>query len=147
VNFYGYLTQIKNKALVEKNILDKLTKKENLDEIEIRAAKSSLQVLIEIAIGKAKKILKHYNCGIIPQRSKDAVFILYEVGAIEEECYSNLIKAIGFRNIMIHDYLEFDDNYIISLLANKLYNKIYDFIVDEANYTDVIIKRIENFSF
>ncbi len=41
-----------------------------------------MQVLIENMIGKSKKILKEFDCPIIPQRGRDAIFILYEVGAI-----------------------------------------------------------------
>jgi len=69
----------------EREILDYLSQKESLSPIELRASKNSLQVLIENMIGKSKRILKHYDCPIIPQRSKDALFILHEVGAIDDK--------------------------------------------------------------
>ncbi|SMC09519.1 hypothetical protein [Nitratiruptor tergarcus] len=42
------------KSLSGKKIPDKLANKQKLDEIEIRAAKNSFQVLIDMLIGKSK---------------------------------------------------------------------------------------------
>jgi uncharacterized protein YutE (UPF0331/DUF86 family) len=142
----SYLALSKKRANEEKAILESLSKR-NLSPIEIRAAKNSLQVLIENAIGKAKKILKYYHCPIIPQRSKDAFYILNEVGAIEEEEYRNLSAAIGFRNALIHDYLEFSDTILLDVLEKKKWISVYNFLQEDIVYENYIIKRIENFTF
>jgi uncharacterized protein YutE (UPF0331/DUF86 family) len=103
VNFKEYLIETQKIANEEKKILDFLSQTETLSPIEIRAAKNSLQVIIENSLAKLKRILKHYNCPIIPQRSKDALNFLYDVGAINDELYKSLNCAIGFRNSMIHN--------------------------------------------
>ena len=103
-------------------------------------------MIIENATSKLKRILKHYNCPIIPQRSKDALNFLYDVGAIDDELYKSLNGAIGFRNSMIHDYRKFNEKILYKILQTRAYLDIYNFLIDEANYKEVIIQRIENFS-
>ena len=93
-----------------------------------------------------KRIIKHHDCPIIPQRSKDAIVILYEVGAVGDETFSALNSAIGFRNSMIHDYMKFNVNILYSVLQKKSYLDIYDFLIEDINYKEVIIKRIENYT-
>ena len=144
MNFREYLDSTIKIANEEKEILDFLSAKNILNPIELRAAKSSLQVLIENSIGKSKQILKFYNAPIIPQNSKDSIIILHEIGAIEDDMFHSLSSAIGFRNSMIHDYMKFDVNILISIVKNKAYIDIYNFLVIELDYKDVIIKRIEN---
>lgn len=103
--------------------------------------------MIENLIGKSKRILKHYNCPIIPQRSKDALNFLFDIGAIEDEEYYSLSSAIGFRNSMIHDYMKFDNNILFKILKDKKYIDIYNFLIDDVNYKQIIITRIENYTF
>ncbi|WP_236583225.1 DUF86 domain-containing protein [Nitratiruptor sp. YY08-13] len=146
MSLHDYLEQIKKRAIQEKRVLDILASKEKLDEIELRAAKNSLQVMIEMLIGKSKKILKFYNCPVVPTRSKDAVYILHEVGAIEDEEYREFNAAIGFRNVLIHDYLEFDEDILYKLLKSRQYEKLYDFLQKDIDFFDVVIKRIERFA-
>jgi len=145
MHFGAYLQESKRIAIEEKEILELLAAKEELSPIELRAAKNSLQVLIENAIGKAKRILKHYNCPVVPQRSRDAISFLYEVGAIDDEMYRSLHSAIGFRNSMIHEYMRFDEAVLYKILEAKRYLDLYDFLVDPVEYNAVVIKRIENF--
>ena len=47
---------------------------------------------------------------------------------------------------MIHDYMKFNNEILYKILQNREYMDIYNFLIDEANYSDVVIKRIENFS-
>jgi len=146
MKFQDYLDKTVEIAYEEKMILDELSSKDKLNKIEFRAAKSSLQTLIENSIGKAKKILKHYDCPIVPTRSKDAIFFLYEIGLIDEERYQALISAIGFRNSMIHDYMKFDKNILIDIVKEKRYLQIYDFLIQKPDYSEILKKRISSFS-
>ncbi len=147
MNFKDYLTETNKIASQEKEILDILSSKDTLSPIEIRAAKNSLQVMIENMIGKFKRVLKYYNCPIVPQRSRDALSFLYDVGAIEDEEYRSLSSAIGFRNSMIHDYMKFNDEILFKIIKDKKYLDIYDFLINDIQYSKVIVKRIENYSF
>ena len=141
-----YLDKTREIAKEEKDILDTLAQKQNWNKIEIRAAKSSLQTLIENAIGKAKKILKEYECPIVPTRSKDAVIFLYEVGYIDEKMYRELMSAIGFRNAMIHDYMEFDEKILQKVVKEQKYTTIYRFLIADIKVSQTIQTRIKNFT-
>ncbi len=145
MKFQDYLHKTINIAKIEKDILDRLSMKDELSDIEIRAAKNSLQVLIESSIGKAKKTLKHYYCPMIPKSGRDAFSFMYEIGLIDDELYKSLLSAVGFKNALIHDYMNFDDNILLRLLQEKRYKTIFDFLVSDVNYSNALIKRIENF--
>ena len=137
-----YLDKTKEIAQKEKTILQSL---DIFDDIQKRAARSSLQIMIENAIGKAKKILKHYDCPIIPRRSSDAIIFLYEVGFFNEEEYKEFINIIGFRNAMIHDYMDFDEEILINIVKNEKYDVIYNFLTNDVNVNKTVKKRIKNF--
>ena len=151
MNFMDYLESSVKIANEEVEILNELsqilTQKGELNKIEIRASKASLQTLIENMIGKVKRILKYFNCPIIPTRSKDGLIIMYEVGLIDDETYSSLMSAIGFRNAMIHDYMNFDEKILLKILKDKSYMNIYDFLIQTPNYSEVLLKRIANYNF
>ncbi len=142
MKFQDYLSKTKQIAQEEKAVLDSLTK---FDAIEIRAAKSSLQVLIENLIGKCKRVLKYYECPIVPKRSSDALFFLYEVGFFDDEEYSEFLKMIGFRNAMIHDYMDFNEDILIDIIKKRKYEKLYDFLLSDLHVNDTIQKRIKSY--
>ncbi len=135
MKFQDYLDKTIDIANEELKVLEQLSSLEKLNSIEFRAAKSSLQTLIENSIGKAKKILKHYGCPVTPTRGRDAMLFLYEVGAIDEERYQELNSAIGFRNSMIHKYMKFDKNILIKLVKDKKYINIITFL---SNHQSIV---------
>ncbi len=145
MRFQDYLHKTIDIAKTEKDILDRLSAENELSDIEIRAAKNSMQVLIENSVGKAKKILKYYYCPMTPKSGRDAFFFIYEIGLIDDELYQSLLSAVGFRNALIHDYMNFNDEILLQLLRKRGYQAIYDFLVSDVNYSDALIKRIENF--
>ena len=146
MDFQTYLQSSKKIAESEKAVLDQLAKKQAMNPIEIRAAKSALQTLIENAIGKCKRILKHYDCPIVPKSGRDAASFLYETGILNDEMYQELSAAIGFRNAMIHDYMNFNEDILIDLVRSRRYDHLVDFLIWEPNVTRVQRKRIETFS-
>jgi uncharacterized protein YutE (UPF0331/DUF86 family) len=146
MTFQDYLVKTVEIATEEKTILDELSSKMSLNKIEFRAAKSSLQTLIENAIGKAKKILKYYGCPVTPSRGRDAVFFMYELGLIEEEEFQALNAAISFRNSMIHDYMKFDESVLYAILREKRYMDIYQFLIEIPDYNETLKKRITTFT-
>jgi len=64
---------------------------------------------------------------------------------IDDETYKSLLSAVGFRNALIHDYMNFNDNILLRLLHEKEYLDIFEFLIAEVDYTDALIKRIKNF--
>ncbi len=145
MTFQEYLDRSREISLNEKEILDEMSIKEIWSKIEIRAVKNSMQVLIENSIGKAKRILKHFNCPIVPQKGSDAFEFMYEMGLIEDEIFSTMKSAIGLRNAMIHDYMNFNDEILKNVVHSKSYMDIMKFLDENPSYSSVQLKRIENF--
>ncbi len=104
-----------------------------------------MQVIVENSIGKAKRILKNFDCPIVPQKGSDAFEFMYEMGLIEDETYSTLKSAIGLRNAMIHDYMNFNDDILKNVVKLKKYNDIIVFLKSNISYSSTQLKRIENF--
>jgi len=146
MSFDDSLDKSRQVAQEEKEILDLLRERE-LDPIALRAAKSSLQVMIENCIGKAKPILQHYHCPATPHESRDALRILADCEAIDEATYRALHQAIGFRNVMIHDSMNFDPEALRRILRSRMYDTLYAFLIDECRYDELIRRRIENYAF
>jgi len=149
MTFQSYLISTIETANMEKSILDELS--QNFDNNDIspanyRAAERSLQILTENMIGKFKKILKHYGCPVIPNRAYDALEILVSVGILSDEDERFYKKVIGFRNALVHDYMDFDRNLVKAILVSKDYLKVYDFLLQEPKLSDLMIKRLENYS-
>ena len=151
MSFETYLHSSIKTAEAEKEVLDilsfQLQDEADLGKIELRAARASLQILIENSIGKARRILKHYNCPLVPSRGRDAFTIMYDAGLIGDEMYQNLMQAVGFRNAMIHDYMNFDEAVLLKIVAEQKYLEIYTFLLEKPEYSHVQRSRVENFSF
>jgi uncharacterized protein YutE (UPF0331/DUF86 family) len=145
VDFESYLESTRRIAKTEKEILDEIARMDDPGPIGIRAAKSSLQTLIENAIGKSRRILKHYDCPTVPRSGRDAVIFLYETGVIDEETYRELSSAIGFRNAMIHEYMDFDETILLEILRKRRYEKIYEFLMRDVKLDDIRRHRIETY--
>jgi len=151
MKFDTYLESTQKTAESEKEVLDilfsQLQSNTHLGKIELRAARASLQILIENAIGKARRILKHYDCPIVPNRGRDAFEIMYNASLIDDDQYQNLMQAVGFRNAMIHDYMNFDESILIKIVKEKKFLNIYNFLIEYPDYSDVQRSRVENFDF
>ena len=150
MTFSAYLDSTCKTAETERDVLDTLSEilgpEGGLDKIQLRAARASLQILIENAIGKARRILKHFNCPVVPTRSRDPFVIMHEIGLISDESYQTLMQAVGFRNSMIHDYMNFDEKVLLDIVREKLYLDLHAFLVERPEYSDLMHRRIENYS-
>lgn len=145
MTFQEYLDRTKIIANEELEILDEMSKKDSWSKIEIRAVKNSMQVIVENSIGKAKRILKNFDCPIVPQKGSDAFEFMYDMGLIEDELFSTMKSAIGLRNAMIHDYMNFNDKILKNVVVSRRYSDIIRFLKSDINYSSTQLKRIENF--
>ena len=149
MTFQSYLDSTVETANAEKEILDELSESFSKDIVtpaSYRAAERSLQILTENMIGKFKKILKHYGSPVIPNRAYDALEVLENVGAISEENAQFYKKVIGFRNALVHDYMDFDRELVKAILLSKDYMKVYAFLLQTPKLSDLTIKRLENYT-
>ena len=129
----------------EGELLDELADVAELSLLQRRAARSSLQIIIENCIGKSRQILKQYNCPVVPKSGRDAVSFLYECGVLDDSLYRELVAAIGFRNAMIHDYMNFSEEILEEMVKTRRWQQLVDYLLWEPEPTPTQIHRIENF--
>ena len=53
----------------------------------------------------------------MPNRGRDAFCVLSDVGLIDDTMYQVLMQAVGFRNAMIHDYMNFDEGILLKIVV------------------------------
>ncbi len=92
-------------------------------EIDTLAIERSLQILIESVIGLSRYVLT--TCfGINVSRSREAIGELKQRGELTPEEYEKLNKIIGFRNILVHDYLNVNENITQAIITKQDYTVV-----------------------
>lgn len=103
------------------------------DELAIERA---LQVLIESVIGIARYCLSG-KYGTSVSKSREAFDELRSRGDLDHGSYEKMMKIIGFRNVLVHDYLDVE----IKVLHSIMEHKSYTFLID---YAKKVISELEN---
>ncbi len=111
-------------ALLEE-VRIRLKKREPLSLLEQRGVLHSLQLLVENAIGKAKRRIKALDQSV-PVSGYDVFEILVQNKEISSHDLDLWKKAIGLRNAIVHDYQDIDwVNVELTIKENRL-----QFVVD-----------------
>lgn len=92
--------------------------------LERAAAERTLQVLIESCIGIAKHWAKASTGHLYPEPRK-AIEALRDQGLIDATIPWN--KAIGLRNVLVHDYLDVDVQVLESVIREQHYKTLLKF--------------------
>lgn len=100
--------------------LQKYSLAEFLDNPEhYGSAERFLQLAIETTLDIGNHIVSSLGLGEVNWYS-DVAALLEEKGYITVELREKWIKIIGFRNILIHNYLEVDRKIVFDVLQNRL---------------------------
>lgn len=83
------------------------------------SAERFLQLAIEVINDIGNHIIADETLGTINWQS-DIPNVLFEKGYISNNSQENWIKIIGFRNILVHDYLDIDRKIVFDVLQNNL---------------------------
>lgn len=149
MTFQDYLHKTKIIAAQEYGVLEQVHEQLNLhsklDELQLRATERSLQIMIENLIGKCKKILQYYDSPIIPLSGYDSAEILKNVGFFDEEEFIQIRRFFGFRNAIVHDYMDLDRSVVTRIIENRDYKKLEIFLTQEFKDNELIRKRIQNY--
>jgi uncharacterized protein YutE (UPF0331/DUF86 family) len=89
-------------------------------EIDTLAIERCLQILIESVIGLSRYVLNTVF-SINVSRSREAVDELKRLGELTRNEHNKLTKIIGFRNILVHDYLNVDDTITMAIITKQDY--------------------------
>ena len=96
-----------------------------LSDRDYLAIQRALQILIESMIGMARYIV-HQKYHIAVHKSREALDELRSREELTEEVHGKLMKIIGFRNVLVHDYLEINNDVVIKIIDSGAYHLIVD---------------------
>lgn len=89
-------------------------------ERDLLAIQRALQVLIESFIGMARYLVQQkYRLSL--SQSREAIDELKNRADLNFEQHQQLLKIIGFRNVLAHDYLELNEEIVRAIIINKHY--------------------------
>jgi uncharacterized protein YutE (UPF0331/DUF86 family) len=89
-------------------------------ERDFLAIQRALQIYIESFIGLARYMAQQkYQLSV--SQSREAVDELKSRGDLSFEQHDKLLKIIGFRNVLVHDYLELNDGIVQAVIEKRHY--------------------------
>lgn len=107
-------------------------------EIDTLAVERALQILVESVIGLSRYVLG--TCyGVDVSRTREAIHELKRLGELTSQERDKLNKIIGYRNVLVHDYLNVDENITMVIIKKQEYAFILQIveklirILDEKN--------------
>jgi uncharacterized protein YutE (UPF0331/DUF86 family) len=101
------------------------------DPIWLRGVKYTFVTAIEACVDVAQHICAAGGWGP-PADNGDAVRLLGEHGILTAELAISMRKAVGFRNVLVHDYIEVDDSIVVGRL--KSLGDLEEFVRQVAAY-------------
>ncbi|NOQ63448.1 MAG: DUF86 domain-containing protein [Methyloprofundus sp.] len=89
-------------------------------ERDFLAIQRALQIYIESFIGLSRYFVQQ-KYGLSLSQSREALDELQSRGALSVEHYQEALKIIGFRNVLVHDYLDIQEGIVQSVIKYKKY--------------------------
>lgn len=122
-----YADSIKEELSTIREELDEIrniTDSRRLTVLEYRALERDMQLLIEIAIGLAKRVLKAQGL-VVPSESRKSFEKLASLG--QDATGIDWVRVIGMRNALVHDYLDIDQQRILEVLTSGECYRLFEF--------------------
>jgi uncharacterized protein YutE (UPF0331/DUF86 family) len=104
------------------------------DPLWLRGVKYTFVTAIEACVDVAQHICASEGWGP-PRDNADAVRALGKHGVLPLELANRLGKAVGFRNVLVHEYVEVDDRIVLARLENL--SDLADFVAAVAEWTSI----------
>lgn len=105
-----------------RRILDEYSREdaEQWTERDLLAIQRALQIYIESFIGLARYFVQQkYKISV--SQSREALDELKTRGDLIPAQYRELLKMIGFRNVLAHDYLDLDERIVRAVISKQQY--------------------------
>ena len=90
---------------------------------DILAAQRALQVLIESLIGLARYVYQN-RYGITVSKSRSVIDGLHNKRDLSEADFQLAIRMVGFRNVLVHDYLDVNRAILEAIVQERLYQDV-----------------------
>jgi uncharacterized protein YutE (UPF0331/DUF86 family) len=105
--------------------------KRRQDPIWLRGVKYTFLTAIEACVDVAQHICAAQGWGP-PADNGDAVRLLGEHGVLDERLAASMRKAVGFRKVLVHEYVEVDDAVVVDRLGDL--SDLENFVSEVAAY-------------
>lgn len=87
------------------------------DPLWLRGVKYSFVVVIEVAVDVAQHTCAAEGWGP-PDDNGHAMRLLGQRGVLDASLAVRMSRAVGFRNLLVHEYAAVDDNLVVERLAD-----------------------------
>lgn len=84
-----------------------------------RAVERTVQIAIEACLDIGQRLIAQAGFRT-PQHNRDVMVILKEAEVIPAELLPRLLSMVGFRNIVVHNYADIDDEIVFQIKMNRL---------------------------
>jgi uncharacterized protein YutE (UPF0331/DUF86 family) len=106
-------------------------------ERDFLAIQRALQIYIESFIGMARYLVQQkYNLSV--SQSREALDELKSRGDLTARQHDELLKIVGFRNVLVHDYLEINDGIVQSVITKRHYAIIERLVLQWQQALDLL---------
>ena len=107
------------------SILDDYRKRgQLLSETDQLAVQRALQILVESVIGMSRYVAEAV-LDVRVGKSREGFDELRRAQLLDSQTHARLMKIVGFRNVLVHDYLNIEDD-VVQALVDK---GEYDFLL------------------
>lgn len=120
---YAYETEMKKHIDKMETVLDGFTSVSSLTDNDYLTIERALQILIESFIGLCRYTLK-IEYKIKTHKSIDALSTLHQKKVFNALEYEGLKHTIGYRNILVHDYLNLNPEVTKAILEKREYKDV-----------------------
>jgi uncharacterized protein YutE (UPF0331/DUF86 family) len=79
----------------------------------------TLQMAIEVVISVCDQLIASLSLPL-PDAGRDAVLVVARAGVISDDLGARLARAVGFRNILVHQYMSIDYDCVYDVLQHDL---------------------------
>lgn len=90
------------------------------DETLYNAAEHHLQIAIQCCLDTANHIVAALGLPAPEKEASEAFFVLAKEGIIAQDLAQTMKSVIGYRNIVIHDYLEVERHFTYKYIQEGL---------------------------
>lgn len=133
-----YERELLGNARRMKRILDGFQdSSESFSETDSLAIQRALQILVESVIGMSRYVAET-ALGIRVAKSRESLDELRRMGVLDHEVHARLLRIVGFRNILVHDYLNIDDAVVSAIVRKREYAFLLDVLLMLSAYLDSV---------
>jgi uncharacterized protein YutE (UPF0331/DUF86 family) len=84
-----------------------------------RAVERTLQITIEACLDIGQRLIAEAGFRT-PNSNRDVMTVLNKEGVIPDKLLPNLVSMVGFRNVIVHNYADLNDEIVFQMKTNRL---------------------------